>query len=113
MTGVALSESLAEVAWRAIGGLANAAVHWPWGTDSKLARSFRVRRGVAARLNTFARSVRDPSRPLVWMHAPSVGEGLQARPVLDALRAAHPDWQLAYTFYSPSAETFAKRLSVD
>jgi 3-deoxy-D-manno-octulosonic-acid transferase len=45
------------------------------------------------------------------MHAPSVGEGLQARPVLDLLRS--PSRQIAYTFYSPSAETFATQLNVD
>lgn len=47
------------------------------------------------------------------MHAPSVGEGLQARPVAQALRAAHPDWQLAYTFFSPSAESFATSVGAD
>jgi 3-deoxy-D-manno-octulosonic-acid transferase len=51
--------------------------------------------------------VRTPERPLVWFHAPSVGEGLQARPVIEALRAAHPQVQVAYTFFSPSAESFA------
>ncbi len=47
------------------------------------------------------------------MHAPSVGEGLQAEPVLKLFRARRPDVQLAYTFYSPSAESFAKGLDVD
>jgi 3-deoxy-D-manno-octulosonic-acid transferase len=47
------------------------------------------------------------------MHAPSVGEGLQARPVAHALRAQHPDVQLAYTFYSPSAERFAESIGAD
>jgi 3-deoxy-D-manno-octulosonic-acid transferase len=47
------------------------------------------------------------------MHAPSVGEGLQARPVLELARRLRPDLQLAYTFYSPSAERFAKSLDVD
>ena len=51
--------------------------------------------------------------PLVWVHAPSVGEGLQARPVLDALRRLRPELQLAYTFFSPSAEPFARTLPVD
>ncbi|MEO7998362.1 MAG: glycosyltransferase N-terminal domain-containing protein [Gemmatimonadaceae bacterium] len=56
---------------------------------------------------------RDRNRPLVWFHAPSVGEGLQARPIIDALRAARPDVQIAYSFFSPSAESFAKSLNVD
>lgn len=47
------------------------------------------------------------------MHAPSVGEGLQARPVLQLARARRPDLQLAYTFFSPSAESFARGLDVD
>ena len=47
------------------------------------------------------------------MHAPSVGEGLQARPVLDILRARHAGWQFAYTFFSPSAERFARSLDAD
>ena len=81
--------------------------------DSKLVRSLRARRGLVARLQSKSRAVRDPSRPLVWLHAPSVGEGLQARPVAQALRAAHPEWQLAYTFFSPSAERFAGSIGAD
>lgn len=47
------------------------------------------------------------------MHAPSVGEGLQARPVLQLLRAERPDIQTAYTHFSPSAATFAASLGAD
>ena len=47
------------------------------------------------------------------MHAPSVGEGLQARPVLDRMRQRRDDVQLAYTYFSPSAVTFAETLDVD
>jgi 3-deoxy-D-manno-octulosonic-acid transferase len=48
----------------------------------------------------------------VWFHAPSVGEGLQALPVIQLLRARKPEVQIAYTFYSPSAEEFARSLDV-
>lgn len=81
--------------------------------DGKLARSLRARAGLVARVQAQARAVRIPSRPLVWVHAPSVGEGLQARPVIQALRDAHPDWQVAYTFFSPSAERFAQSIGAD
>lgn len=47
------------------------------------------------------------------MHAPSVGEGLQARPVMHALRAAHPSWQFAYTYFSPSAQAFAPSIGAE
>ena len=80
------------------------------GRGSKLVETFAARRGALARLEAF---VRDPARPLLWMHAPSVGEGLQARPVIDLVRAHHPRAQLAYTYFSPSARAFAAQLPVD
>jgi 3-deoxy-D-manno-octulosonic-acid transferase len=81
--------------------------------SKKLARGLDGRRGLAERLRSWAASQRNPERPLIWMHAPSVGEGLQAKPVLETLRAEHPDWQLAFTFFSPSAERLARNLPVD
>src|ERR1051325_9639237 len=78
--------------------------------DKKLARGRDARRGVTQRLAAWAQSERDVARPLVWVHAASVGEGLPAKPVLEALRAAAPGWQLAYTFFSPSAERLARAL---
>lgn len=80
---------------------------------SKLALTFRARRGIRERYLAWAREHRDRTRPLLWMHAPSVGEGLMARPILGLLRERHPDLQLAYTFFSPSAEEFSRTLDVD
>lgn len=81
--------------------------------DGKLARSLHARRGLLERYEAWSRAHRDPARPLLWMHAPSVGEGLQARPVVEALRAARPELQVAYTFFSPSAERFAQTVGAD
>src|SRR3989441_9692315 len=81
--------------------------------DKKLARGLDARRGVTDRLSAWAQAQRDPKRPLLWVHASSVGEGLQAKPVLEAVRAEAPHWQLAYTFFSPSAERLARTLPVD
>lgn len=81
--------------------------------DAKLARGLARRRDLASRYAAWAARARVPARPLVWFHAPSVGEGLQVQPVLEALRALHPEWQLAYTFFSPSAERLAQSLPVD
>jgi len=80
---------------------------------SKVWRSLRARRDVVSRFQAKAKAVRDLSRPLVWFHAPSVGEGLQARPVAHALRAAQPTVQQAYTFFSPSAERFAASVGAE
>src|SRR5207237_3538926 len=92
---------------------AAAAVAPPGGGSGKVARALRARRGIRKRYAAWGATGRDASRPLLWMHAPSVGEGLQARPVLELARRVRPDLQLAYTFYSPSAEAFARTLDVD
>jgi 3-deoxy-D-manno-octulosonic-acid transferase len=81
--------------------------------EGKLARSLRGRRGVVERMEAWAREHRNPGRPLVWFHAPSVGEGLQAGAVAERLRQRRPDVQQVYTFFSPSAEQFARRQAAD
>ena len=81
--------------------------------DGKLARGIRGRTGVLERMEAWGRAHRDPARPLAWFHAPSVGEGLQARAVIEAFRARRPDAQVAYTFFSPSAEAFARSVRAD
>jgi len=81
--------------------------------DTKPIRALRARRGILDRYRAWSDASRDLSRPLLWMHAPSVGEGLQARPVLELMRQKHPQVQLAYTHFSPSAESFARTLNVD
>jgi 3-deoxy-D-manno-octulosonic-acid transferase len=81
--------------------------------DSKLARALRARRGLLQTYTDWSVRERDRARPLVWMHAPSVGEALQAQPVLRALRAHRADVQIAYTFFSPSAEPFAAGIPAD
>ena len=79
-------------------------------SEHKLVATFASRRGVLARFAAFARN---QAHPLLWMHAPSVGEGLQARPVLELVRERRPATQLAYTYFSPSARRFAQGLDVD
>ena len=102
-----------SLAYRAL--LRTASVLAPLGglVNEKFARTIALRRGVGERLAAWGRRARDPSRPLAWFHAPSVGEGLQARTVLQEFRARHPDWQVAYTYFSPSAESFAAGIGAD
>ena len=79
----------------------------------KIMESLAGRHGVVDRFVAWGAAHRDPSRPLVWLHAPSVGEGLQARPVLELLRQRRPDVQLVYTHYSSSARAFASGAGAD
>jgi 3-deoxy-D-manno-octulosonic-acid transferase len=81
--------------------------------DSKFRRGLSARRGIVERYERWGKASRDRSRPLVWFHAPSVGEGLQAFPVIELVRSRRPDAQIAYTFYSPSAEAFSRTLPAD
>jgi 3-deoxy-D-manno-octulosonic-acid transferase len=93
---------------------ATAAAHlarWTPASQQKWLRALRARSGILDRYTAWGRTGRDRTRPLLWIHAPSVGEGLQARPVLELVRT--PSLQIAYTFFSPSAEAFAAQLGVD
>jgi 3-deoxy-D-manno-octulosonic-acid transferase len=102
-----------RLGYGAIAQLARGAAVVAPESESKVLRALRGRRGIRARYREWAQTNRDGSRPLLWMHAPSVGEGLQARPVLELARARRADAQLAYTFFSPSALSFARTLDVD
>lgn len=82
-------------------------------SDSKAVIAIRARHGIRKRYKNWAATQRDPKRPLLWMHAPSVGEGHMARPILALMRSKHPETQLAYTFFSPSAEEFSRGVDVD
>lgn len=81
--------------------------------DEKLARGLAGRHDAVARLEAWAAANRDPRRPLVWFHAPSVGEGLMAQAIMEAVRAGRPDAQLAFTHFSPSAERLAEHIGAD
>lgn len=102
-----------RTAYAAAGTLAEwaAAVARPGG--GKTRASLAGRRGVLDRFARWSAAHRDPARPLVWLHAPSVGEGLQARPVIDLLRQRRPDVQVVYTHFSSSAAAFAARVGAD
>ena len=78
----------------------------------KLRRGIDGRRGLLGRIDAWAHGERGDA-PLVWFHAPSVGEGLQTVPVIEALRSLRPDLTLFYTFFSPSAQGLARQLPVD
>jgi 3-deoxy-D-manno-octulosonic-acid transferase len=105
--------SLLRIPYALAGVVAHGLVRAVPAGNSKFRRGLSARRGIVERYARWGASSRDGSRPLVWFHAPSVGEGLQALPVIELVRSRRPDVQIAYTFYSPSAERFAGSLPAD
>ena len=108
---MALSQVLYRTALRALRALSPAMMKG----GSKLARGLRGRRHAHERLLAWGRRGRPDGdggaaatalvdRPVVWVHASSVGESIQARPVIDVLRGRMPGLQVVLTFFSPSAE---------
>jgi len=81
--------------------------------SSKLARGLAGRRSAHEKLARWGKEQRDAARPTVWFHAPSVGEGLQALAVIEALRELDSTLQVAFTHFSPSALPLASQMAVD
>ena len=104
---------IVRIPYAAAGALARAVAAVVPAGSSKTARGLSSRRRISRRYAEWASANRKSDKQLLWVHAPSVGEGLQALPVIRIFRARNPEAQLAYTFYSPSAEAFAKTLGAD
>ncbi len=86
----------------------------PWALhDPRQRTAHAARLAAPATIEAWAHRHRDLTRPLAWFHASSVGEGLQARAVLHAYRALHPESQIVYTHYSPSAASLAASIQAD
>ena len=99
-----------RLGYEGAGQLARALALVAPASTNKLVETFALRRGVLDRFESF---VRNADQRLLWVHAPSVGEGLQARPVIELVSERQLNTQLAYTYFSPSAREFASRLPVD
>ena len=105
--------SVTLATYKVVLSLARAASRLVGPGSSKLARGLAGRRSAHEKLARWGKEQRDAARPTVWFHAPSVGEGLQALSVIEALRERDPGVQIAFTHFSPSAARLASQMSVD
>lgn len=44
----------------------------------------------------------DPNAQYIWIHAASLGEFEQGRPIIEKIKAEHPSYKILLTFFSPS-----------
>ncbi|MBO4827510.1 MAG: 3-deoxy-D-manno-octulosonic acid transferase [Prevotella sp.] len=44
----------------------------------------------------------DPNAQYIWVHAASLGEFEQGRPIMERIRREHPEYKILLTFFSPS-----------
>ena len=54
-----------------------------------------------------------PDKPVIWLHAVSVGETRAAQPLVRALRKAHPQHQILLTHMTPTGRETSERLFGD
>lgn len=85
--------------------LYNAAMHLMRGGAAigslKSAKLKKMRCGQHESLSYVAQHFRPGDRP-IWIHAASLGEFEQGRPLIERLRREHPDRKILLTFFSPS-----------
>ena len=66
------------------------------------------RKGLFARLEVALREVDRIKTPLIWIHASSLGEFEQGRPIIEACRKSWPACKILLTFFSPSGYEIRK-----
>jgi 3-deoxy-D-manno-octulosonic-acid transferase len=98
-----------ELFTRAVRPMVGAAVP----LSARLGRVAAGKTAALGQLREWSAQHRDRLRPLIWFHAPSVGEALMAQAIVQALRSAQPDVQIAFTHFSPSAEPMRDRVGAD
>jgi 3-deoxy-D-manno-octulosonic-acid transferase len=72
--------------------------------DPKAKRWMAGRRAWRARYRADFQHIiaKAPDSKTLWLHAASLGEFEQGRPIIEAARAQFPDWRVVLTFFSPS-----------
>lgn len=77
----------------------------PWNKKAKLWRDGR--KAIFERM----RSSIDPTARIIWVHAASLGEFEQGRPIIEKIKAERPDYKILLTFFSPSGYEIRKNYS--
>ena len=65
-------------------------------------RKARLMRAGQAQTAAILREKIDRKAKYIWFHASSLGEFEQGRPMIEQIRATHPEYKILLTFFSPS-----------
>ena len=70
----------------------------------------KAQAGIAGRRDIFEkiRNAIDPDDKTIWIHCASLGEFEQGRPVIESIKAHHPEYRILLTFFSPSGYEIRK-----
>ena len=74
----------------------------PWNTKARLWRDGR--KGL---LESLSHNIPAGER-IVWIHAASLGEFEQGRPIIERIKREHPERKILLTFFSPSGYEIRK-----
>jgi len=77
---------------------------YAWAVRLAASRHRKARQWVEGRRDLFRRMAEtiDPGARIVWVHAASLGQFEQARPIIGRIRRNHPEYKILLTFFSPS-----------
>ncbi|MDE5906953.1 MAG: 3-deoxy-D-manno-octulosonic acid transferase, partial [Alistipes sp.] len=81
-----------------------------WAVRIAALRIAKARQWIEGRRHLFRRMAQtiDPRARIVWIHAASLGEFEQGRPIIEKLRREHPEYKILLTFFSPSGYEIRK-----
>ena len=73
---------------------------WLLGWKNEKAKKWvKGRRGIFKSLSTY---FFQQKAPVIWVHAASLGEFEQGRPIIEAIKKGYPQYKILLTFFSPS-----------
>lgn len=73
------------------------------------AKSRRMLEGHKETFVALEQALKGNESPVMWIHAASLGEFEQGRPMIEMVKKEHPDWKVVLSFFSPSGYEVRKK----
>lgn len=73
------------------------------------AKSRRMLEGHKQTFGLLQKALEGNSSPVAWIHAASLGEFEQGRPMIELIKKNRPDWKVVLSFFSPSGYEVRKK----